>query len=305
VDSDSVRFTIFDLYGPGGLGFGERLYREYVYTPAGAKGLEQHDYLLERLDATQLRSLHHVESYRAGEYVARIVEYRNMQAIGPQAWAEARHDIIRHFWNLRMDDDLVGSFTSARLLIHERVSDTVLPRLRIAADEPWASEAYEELAGRLSDLCRRLGERPVALMNHRLNHRNAVLNRERGVLLIDWTSWGVEPVGVGFDPETDGSLLLRQAAIRMEENNPKNAGEAASDALAAGLLYHLETLVRRGRPKHALRVAHDSLPLLSLPNDELIAALDTGPSPGRLDPVDSDWEPDDELTQQDQDYWKL
>lgn len=271
VDSGTDKIAIFDLYGPGGIANGERLYREYVYNSRSVRGVEQHDYLLREMDADDVLCLPRVASYDDAGFFGRVVEYRRVEAIDRPTYTRFRRDLLTHYWSLPIPPELAQSFTNARLQLHERIYETRLAQLALAADEAWAQETYQQLRESLDALCERISDLPLVLINNNLSLRNIVCRNGREPRLVNWTSWALEPLGVGFDPEGDDIELLQEGADKVRVESEGSRGSPLVDVFCAGLLHRMETLSRRGYPKKALSIAHDNLPLLGSSDNYLLA----------------------------------
>jgi hypothetical protein len=90
--------------------------------------------------------------------------------------------------------------------------------------------------------------------------------------LLDWRTWTLEPAGAGFDPQEDPFDLLVEIAEAVR-SRPENPGDLSlADVLCGSLLLRMEALVQKAQPKAALRLAHDTVPLLGLGDRELVAA---------------------------------
>lgn len=275
VDSGTDKIAMFDLYGPGGIGNGERLYREYVYNSKTVRGVEQHDYLLREMDADDVLCLPRVASYEDAGFFGRVVDYRHVETIDRPTYKRFRRDLLTHYWNLPIPPQLIQSFTNARLQLHERVHETGFAQLALAADEPWAQESYQQLKESLDALCERISKLPLVLINNDLSLRNIVCKNGQEPRLVNWTSWALEPLGVGFDPENDEIELLQDGADRARLERELPQGSPLVDVFCAGLLHRIEVLSRRGYPKKALSIAHDNLSLLGLSDDYLLAMSGT------------------------------
>jgi hypothetical protein len=272
VDSASQRVNIFDLYGFDGYGSGDRRYREYVYTANAATALRNHDYLLDHLGTEELRTLRPVASYEVDGYVGRIVEYRNFVAVQRRSWRSVRSGLLGHFWGLELPDSLVESYMSAHVQLHERCNDALLSRLWLAADEAWAESTYCSLLEQIGSIRDRVSMLPMALYNSRFLAQNVVYSPEEGVRIIDWSSWSLEPVGAGYDPQRDGADLLCRATAKIDPDGSPT-GTPLSNCLCAAMLHRVEDQTRRGRPKEALRVIHYMLPLVFSADDRILSGL--------------------------------
>lgn len=274
VDSGTDKIAIFDLYGPGGMDNGQRLYREYVYNSKTVRGIEQHDYLLREMDANDVLCLPRVARYEDAGFFGRVVEYVDIEAIDRSTYRRFRRDLLTHYWSLPIPAQLVQSFRNARLQLHERIHETRFAQLALAADEVWAEETYQQLRESLDALCERISDLPLVLINNDLSQRNIVCKNGQQPRLVNWTSWALEPLGVGFDPEADDIELLQDGAdrARLEREDPRDS--PLVDVFCAGLLHRMESLSRRGYPKKALSIAHDNLPLLGLSDDYLLEMSD-------------------------------
>lgn len=274
VDSATSRFSIFDLYGTGRQDGGSRILREYVYTFQGAKRLTSHDYLTRHLTSEDLRALQLITKYQEGTFTGRIFQYTDFMPLERRSWRRARADLLNHFASLSLPEDLIASYRSACLQLHERIGDPVMGRLRVAADEPWADESYQQLDAQLPELCARVANLPVALQNNRLVLSNIVNSVTYGARVLDWSSWAIEPLGAGFNLESDQECLMATVDYLNQSRDCHSYGALGmSDVVSAALLSYVEHQSLQGRPKRALWMAHQTLPLLGLSDRDVGAAL--------------------------------
>jgi hypothetical protein len=260
VDSGQITTAVFDLYGPGVAGSRERLFREYLYAGKASRGIEQHDYLLRFLDAETLRCPSRVLGYREEGLVGRVVDFRGMSDQFQKGWKARREELLQHLWCLDLPPALVEAYDSAHPRLHERLRSELLGPLRVAADEPWARSAYDLVTSRLPRLCERIADLPLTLFNERLTRRNVVMGPDGRSLLLDWTSWTLQPVGAGFAPDGDERRLLEVAAKSACARVGIPEGGLVNEVLLASLLQRMDRLVNDGYPKAALGVAASVLP---------------------------------------------
>lgn len=271
VDSGQSRMAMFDLYRRGSEQSRIRLFREYLYTGKGSRGLEQHDFLLRFLPEQKLRCPSRVVAYRSEGLVGRVVDFRGLTETCPQEWGSRRDELLGHLWGLEVPGTLIEAYNGAHRRFHERVAEELLGLLAVAADEPWARSTYDLLAERLESLCDRIAAMPLMLFNERLTRRNALVGPDERSLLLDWTSWSLQPIGSGFLPDADGRALLEVADRKLAARTSGGLGE--SDVLVASLLQRTYRLAHDGYPKTALSVVSGLLPLIDEPDSFLVEEI--------------------------------
>lgn len=270
VDSGQTRTAIFDLYGAGVDGSPERLFREYLYSGKASRGLEQHDYLLRFFDTGALRSPGTVLEYRHHGLVGRIVDFRGVNDFDERRWQVRRRELLEHLWALELPTALIEAYESVHPHFHEQLLDDFLAPLRVAADERWAKSAYELLTSRLPELCEDVAELPLMLFNERLTQRNVLVGSDGCALLLDWTSWSLQPVGSGFNSDVDDRELLERIAKSANRRGGPARSVRAEQLFLASILQRMNRWAHAGFPKYSLRIAFSMTQFLDNPDAEAL-----------------------------------
>jgi hypothetical protein len=272
VDSGIQEVAVFDLYLSNPFQPNRPDMRELVYAGKAIKGVDRQDYLLRSLDPAQFNAIPLLGQYEEKPFVARIFDIRGLTDVTPKWFKSQRNRLITDLAAVELPFKLTQAHLRAHQPLSERINGTVLNPLDLAADEVWAREAYLNLMEQLDPLLERVRQLPFVLVNPRLNPRNAMADAQGNLRLLDWRTWTLEPAGAGFDPQEDPFDLLVEIAEAVR-SRPENPGDLSlADVLCGSLLLRMEALVQKAQPKAALRLAHDTVPLLGLGDRELVAA---------------------------------
>lgn len=283
VDSGDPHVTTFDLFATDPDGASTRLFREQVYDHRRSRGLERQEHLLRHLGSEQFPGVHQVCRYSEGPFVGRLLDVRGLSAPERKQFKQGRHELLERLSGLQVPSPLERAHVNTHPALSDRVDRTVLERMDLVTDEPWTVDAHQELTEQLAPLTARLAKLPTVLLNHRCDERNTLTDSTGSLKLIEWRSWSLEPAGAGFDPQADSSELLLLIASAVRQRPDATLTLRLADLLTTAVLLRMEQLVAAGRPKQALRLAHDLLPLLWLPDADVVAALDDrGQDVGRM-----------------------
>jgi hypothetical protein len=265
VDSGKPRKVILDLYGASQGSYRDRLFREHLYTPRAARGIQAYDYLLGFLKNESLRTPELVISYEYEGLTGRIDLYQGLCTLDDKKeWLTARMQLLEHFWSFEPPASLITAYNNVYPSLEERtLRADLLGSLHPVADEPWAQSAYGVLESRLERLCRDAADLPRSLFNEDLVPRNVARQSGGSFLLLEWSSWSLQPIGVGFLPDSDGRELIeaaaRSAAARLGVDDPS----LLRKVFFASILCRIDRLVHDGYPKAALSLTFEVLPLVS------------------------------------------
>lgn len=276
VDSGDRQVTTFDLFAIDSDGTSNCLFREQVYDRKRSRGLERQEHLLRHIDSDWLPGPRQVCRYTEGPFVGRLLDVRGLTAPKRKEFRQGRDQLLERLTALEVPASLERAHTNTHPALWDRVGRTVLDRMELVTDEAWTTDAHQELTEQLAPLSARLAKLPTVLVNHRCNERNALMDPNGDLKLVEWRSWSLEPAGAGFDPQTDSSQLLLRLAAAVRHRRDATITLRLADMLTTAVLLRMEQLVIEGRPKQALRLAHDLLPLLGLPDADVVAALDDG-----------------------------
>jgi hypothetical protein len=271
IDSGRMRMAVFDLYGPTRERAGStRVFRDYLYTEKAARGLEQQDYLFNYLGAEDLRCPRRILSYRYNGLVGRLVDFRGISDPPLGQWQARRQELLEHLWALEVPSSLVTAYNSAHRRLEDRARSDLPEALQVATDEDWAQSAYDLVISRLPEICQRVAELPIMILNERLSRRNVVADWAGRSLFLDWTLWSMQPVGAGLFPKSDSYELFVKAGetAGMRKGVEKNA--LVSDVVLAAFLQRLDRSVQDGYPKTGLSTASTMLPFIEQPDGTVL-----------------------------------
>lgn len=289
IDSGNPKVALFDLYISQEDGTLTRAFREFVYTGKAAKGLERQDFLLRHLSTDAFRGLKPVCTYEEGPLIGRIADVAGLAGADRKTFKAGRDDFIGHLAGLEIPSELIQAHGRAHSPLVDRLQRTVVERIALVIDEPWTSDAFQDFTEQLAPIIARVQQLPQMLVNPALTAQNAMVDGSGVLYLINWRAWTLAPVGAAFNPQQDSSALLLRIAQGVRQRSDGTRNLRLADLLCASLLRSMETFVGKGRPKEALRLAYDTLPLLWLPDADVIAALDD-----RLSGSQNAWSDEDE-----------
>lgn len=145
---------------------------------------------------------------------------------------------------------LLTRYQRSRPMLWQRVNDSMLERLRIAASDSQALSALAQLRARLQDWRDQLAALPLAITTRDVRPGNIVMTEAGAPTLLHWGSWAIEPAGAGSPTKPEQLQILEE--------------HAAASALAA-LSHELESLIDHQRFSPAVALAPRLVGLLARP----------------------------------------
>ncbi|WP_018865183.1 phosphotransferase [Thioalkalivibrio sp. ARh3] len=134
---------------------------------------------------------------------------------------------------------LLTRYQRSRPMLWQRLNDSMLERLRIAASDSQALSALGQLRARLQDWRDQLAALPLAITTRDVRPGNIVMTEAGVPTLIHWGNWAIEPAGAGWPTKPKHLQVL---------------GENSSGAVLAALSHELERLFERQRFSRALKL---------------------------------------------------
>ena len=134
---------------------------------------------------------------------------------------------------------LLTRYQRSRPMLWQRLNESMLERLRIAASDSPSLSALGQLRARLQDWRDQLAALPLAITTRDVRPGNVVMTEAGAPTLIHWGNWAIEPAGAGWPTKPKHLKVLR---------------EGSDGPVLAALSYDLESLCERQRYSRALRI---------------------------------------------------
>ncbi|WP_019024023.1 MULTISPECIES: hypothetical protein [unclassified Thioalkalivibrio] len=148
---------------------------------------------------------------------------------------EIRHALLQ----VPPPQSLLTRYQRSRPMLWQRLNDTMLERLRIAASDSQALNALGQLRARLRDWREQLAALPLAITTRDVRPGNIVMTEAGVPTLLHWGSWAIEPAGAGWPTKPKHLQAL---------------GENSNGFVIAALSHELERLFERQRLSRALKL---------------------------------------------------
>ncbi|WP_082119076.1 phosphotransferase [Thioalkalivibrio versutus] len=178
------------------------------------------------IGATQVRGFHCHVLQAAEELPAR-------QGDKAKGVEEIRQTLLQ----VPLPQSLLTRYQRSRPMLWQRLNDSMVERLRIAASDPNALDALGQLRDQLQDWREQLAALPPAITTRDVRPGNIVMTEAGAPTLLHWGNWAIEPAGAGWPTKP--------------EQLPTLEGHADAPVLAA-LSHELELLIEQQRFSSAI-----------------------------------------------------
>ncbi|WP_019591832.1 phosphotransferase [Thioalkalivibrio sp. ALE20] len=143
---------------------------------------------------------------------------------------------------------LLTRYQRSRPMLWQRLNDSILERLRIAANDSQSLNALGQLRARLQDWRDQLAALPLAITTRDVRPGNIVMTEAGVPTLLHWGSWAMEPAGAGWPTKPQHLQAL---------------GGNSNGPVLAALSHELERLFERQRFSRALKLVPRVVGLLA------------------------------------------
>lgn len=150
---------------------------------------------------------------------------------------------------------LITRYTRSRPLLWQRLDETMLARLRIAANDPATQKTVDALQQRLETWRKQLAEIPLAFTSPDIKPMNIALTGENEPRFLQWGRWALEPAGAGWPTEAKNLKALKEVCASWQglENGTYNV--TFQHLKLAALSAEFEHFCTRQRYTQALKLA--------------------------------------------------
>ena len=162
-------------------------------------------------------------------------------------------DVIRQsLLQVPLPPPLLTRYQRSRPMLWQRLNDSMLERLQVAANNSQALDVISQLRGRLQDWRDQLAALPPAITTRDVRPGNIVMTETGAPILLHWGNWAIEPSGAGWPTKPKHLQAL---------------GENAKGPVLAALSHELELLFERHRFSRALKLLPRIVGLLARPTE--------------------------------------
>lgn len=225
-----------------GTGEPERLYLDRIYTlQGGSEALRQEDLCLYHVPVL-VEPLAPVISTEVRETLSsRLCEV----SFHPPASVDIREVMeaaCRRLWLVRPPDELRNIWNARHSPLDARLAKAPLQLLRAAAASPAQRQAVGDLITSVPFLRRQLQRTPVYVANSRLARPSTAIGPDGRPVILDWTQWRIEPVGIGLLSVPAPDIFAHEMADSIRRQYP---GEKIVSADLLFMVAHCADLLMR------------------------------------------------------------
>ncbi|WP_018878724.1 hypothetical protein [Thioalkalivibrio sp. ALE28] len=153
------------------------------------------------------------------------------------------------------DKNLVARYTRSRLMLWQRLDETMLARARIAANDSASEQALAALQERLENWRKHLARMPLAFTTPDIGPLNTVMTDRNEPRLLEWGRWALEPAGAGWATKPKHLKVLQEISERWGRSREDDERAATFDQMKlAACSAEFETCCARERYSQAFRL---------------------------------------------------
>ena len=230
----------------------DRAFTVRIFPEQQLKKLDNEEFLLTNASAEALltpKSLGRVEQLPFQMHVWEVGP--SARELTREEWRHAFPQLIQAIWSYAPPSELVLAYRMSHSLLHERLSDSVVQRVSLAVDNQAAADLFDTFCGNLEGYRERIARVPLYLQNTSLNMAS-VLKDEDKVVVLDWTAWRLDPLGVGHMPFRAEQLPDILAEVS-DARGDCPEGVNVQDVALVRQFWILERLMTSGQYRSALR----------------------------------------------------
>ncbi len=228
----------------------QKAFMARIFPEDQLKKLDNEEFLLANVSAQALQTPKNLGRLEQLPFTL------NLWEVGPHAreltkeeWRLAQPTLIEQFWSYVPPRELVTAYRLSHSLLHERVTDALIQRVSLAIDGAAATEIFKTFNANFQSYRERIARVPLFIWNTSL--APAILMVDQGrYLMLDWTAWRLEPIGVGhmpFRPDQLPEVLAKVSQARSDWP----AEIDAQDVFLARQFWILESLINGAQYRSA------------------------------------------------------
>jgi len=232
-----------------------RHFQLQVFPASRSQAVMNEDMLFANLDREQVGAPRLIADARHGEFRCRLLQAgEGVSPVGSE-WREARARVLGKLLGVRPGKALVDIYCSTHLLLHQKLEDEFVERVRIAVKNPEERKAFKSFVGDLATLREKLESMPLYVDNPTSTRTGMLANGDGSPLVFHWWQWGLKPLGAGAASKLEAEQLdnVLETLRRTRSDIPDwlTAKDLAEAGIADAIVGHIE--------KGAYRAALESI----------------------------------------------
>lgn len=230
----------------------ERHLRKYVFPPRQLQKLEHESFLFDHIQRDRLKAPKVVAQFLTGPFKCRLCEAGTGRPVPVSDWDNVRMELLKTAWSCRPPSALVNAYRASAPPLENSMNGDLMSSLQLAADTEEDRESLEDYVQYLDVIKARLKSVPLHIRNPDITPENVLISKENDFLVMTWTRWTLEPVGVGMPPGLkDGDLVEIMNRVRQTRKDvPESL--VPNDFLFAALCREVDKHSRNKRYRQAL-----------------------------------------------------
>lgn len=231
---------------------GVQTLHQHIYSPRHLHLLKNEQLLFRHMKREVLKAPPVIARFEEGAFSCQVCAAGPPLYQSAHEWHRGELKLLEYYWGCKPTRRLIRTFTSARPLLHKRLTPALVARLEVAVDDDRDAAELETFCQSLQWVVGRVKRVPLYVHNPDLNRESVVRSGSGDVYVMNWGRWRLEPIGVGFEGHRGRAKVESMlAAVRAARDDvPEDI--TAHDLLLVSACRRLELNINRELYKRAL-----------------------------------------------------
>jgi hypothetical protein len=189
-----------------------------------------------------------------GSYHCNVFKWMGGQKLLPRQIWRKRLDMLNRLIAFEPEKHIVAQYIRSRPMLAQRLSKTMLDRLRLVAGNSQSQEQVEVLKRNFGNLQARLDALPVQIVNPDMNSDTLLITEDEELIMTHWGRWSIEPIGAGWPVQEKELAMLDETLISARKHRPALIDVTVTDVHLAALIFAIENFYNRQQYVNALEL---------------------------------------------------
>ncbi len=247
-----------------------------VFPPQLAGRMDDERFLFCHVSRQALNAPEVIATFSKGGFECQLTEFGEGHGVSAADWPAFQEKLFRKHWSCMPPEDLVRAFESSRGLLGARLNANLVARLEVAADSEADVDGLAMFESRLPEVQSMLNRMPVYVRNTDLNRGNLAQRSDGEVLVMSWSAWTLEPIGVTL-PRPAPTAKLKEWVAELRTHRDDIPPDYSPNHLRlASTCFELERAITREKFNQGMKLVHRIL------KNPVVVAVFNGEAGGEL-----------------------
>lgn len=155
--------------------------------------------------------------------------------------------VLNHCWGVSPPKTLVDRYRRTHPLLPQRLSTCLVHRLQFIARNQSQISFAKEFARYFNSILEILIKLPLCIANHEINKDSLLKLESGGFLLLNWSRWVIEPIGVGFPIDDESFEQLEDIVVLSGQSHKELLDVKIEQVKLCAYMYEFEMLFKAQR----------------------------------------------------------